>query len=83
MIESRRALFLLAWRIQELVIMCLVLVSSTDGNGQGKVAETFYMFLLTLKKILERKVKWRFFKSHSGAKRFLFIIFFFKVSGEE
>ena len=63
--------------------MCLVLVSSTDGNGQGKVAETFYMLFTNFKKkILERKVKWRFFKSHSGAKRFLFIIFFFKVSGE-
>lgn len=82
MVESRRALFLLAWRIQELVIMCLVLVSSTDGNGQGKVAETFYMLVTNFKKILERKIKWRFFKSHSGAKRFLFIIFFFKVSGE-
>ena len=43
MAESRSALFLLAWRIQDLVIMYLVLVSSTDGNGQGKVAETFYM----------------------------------------
>ena len=57
MAEPRSALFLLAWRIQDLVIMCLVLVSSTDGNGQGKVAETFYMLFTNLKKILERKVK--------------------------
>ena len=51
MVESRRALFLLAWRIQELVIMCLVLVSSTDRNGQGKVAETFYMLFTNFRKV--------------------------------
>ena len=82
MVESRRALFLLAWRIQELVIMCLVLVSSTDGNGQGKVAETFYMLFTNFKKNLRKKGKMALFKSHRGAKPFLFIIFFFKVSGE-
>ena len=37
MAEPRSALFLSARRIQELVVLCLVLVSSTDGRKkQGK-----------------------------------------------
>ena len=55
MAEPRSVLFLLAWRIQDLVIMCLVLVPSTDGNGQGKVAETFYMLFANLKKSLKER----------------------------
>ena len=51
----------MAWRIQELVIMCLVLVSSTDGNGQGKVAETFYMLFTNFKKNLRKKGKMALF----------------------
>ena len=41
--------------------MCLVLVSLTDGNGQGKVAETFYMLFTNFKKNLRKKGKMALF----------------------
>ena len=79
MAEPRSALFLSAWRIQELVVLCLVLVSSTDGRkrqgkeGYRKQPRRFTCILLT-KKSLERKGKITLFYIRIGAKRTIFIL---------
>lgn len=62
MAEPRSALFLSAWRIQELVVLCLVLVSSTETDGrkrQGKEGyrkqpRRFTCILLSLKKLRKK-----------------------------
>lgn len=42
MAEPRSALFLSAWRVQELVVLCLVLVSSTETDGRKRQGKEGY-----------------------------------------